>query len=198
MSLRWRLAVVCALALVLGSSALASVGPFEVVSRDSSTVLRLQLASQLQTAWESKDKGPSANRDVALYMRARRIRPTLTVSVPEYKTDFRLHVSMAPGSIELMDLYFNTKLNDRWSVRVGQYKIPFTRYRIQSFQRLTFVDWSIVTKYFGAERPRVVPVISIGPLPRLRETTENRIRVWRLQRCQCAGLARYRAGVGLR
>jgi hypothetical protein len=115
-------------------------------------VLRLQLAAQLQSAWESKDKGSGVERDESVYMKARRIRPTLSVTVPEYKTSFRLHLSTAPGSIELMDLYFDTRLKKDLTVRAGQYKIPFTRYRIQSFQRLTFVDWSIVTKYFGAER----------------------------------------------
>lgn len=136
----------------LSSSLFAGVGPFEITSPDSSTTLKFQLAAQLQTAWESKDYGPGRDRESTIYMKARRIRPTLTVSLPEYKTSFRLHLSTAPGSIELMDMYSDTKLSSRMTLRVGQYKIPFTRYRIQSFQRLTFVDWSIVTKYFGAER----------------------------------------------
>jgi len=85
-------------------------------------------------------------------MRARRIRSTFTVSRPEYETVFRLHLSPAPGSFELMDMYFNAGLTSQLQLRVGQYKMPFTRYRIQSFQRLTFVDWAIVTRYFGAGR----------------------------------------------
>lgn len=51
-----------------------------------------------------------------------------------------------------MDFYFDTRPAGAVNLRIGQYKIPFTRYRIQSFQRLTLVDWSIVTRYFGAER----------------------------------------------
>ncbi len=143
--------LVIAAAVAVCWSTASAVGPFEIVAPDS-TVLRLQLAAQLQSAWESKDKGSGVERDESVYMKARRIRPTLSVTVPEYKTSFRLHLSTAPGSIELMDLYFDTKLKRNLTVRAGQYKIPFTRYRIQSFQRLTFVDWSIVTKYFGAER----------------------------------------------
>jgi hypothetical protein len=129
-----------------------AIGPFEISSPDSGTVLRLQMASQLQTVLESKDEGTGKHRETELFMRARRIRPTLTVSVPKFQTTFKLHLSTAPGSIELMDLYFETKLFPQMSLRAGQYKIPFTRYRIQSFQRLTLVDWAIVTKYFGAER----------------------------------------------
>jgi hypothetical protein len=39
-----------------------------------------------------------------------------------------------------------------YQLRIGQCKVPFTRFRIQSFQRLTFADWPIVTKFFGGER----------------------------------------------
>lgn len=140
------------LVICLCPSLSVAIGPFEITSKDSSTTLRLQFAGQFQTAWESKDKGVGKEDDVALFMRARRIRPTFTISVPEYKTTFRLHLSAAPGSLELMDMYFNTVVTSQVQVRIGQYKIPFTRYRMQSFQRLTFADWSIMTKYFGAER----------------------------------------------
>ncbi len=129
-----------------------AVGPFEVSSPDSSTTIGLRLAAQLQTGWESDDQGVDQHRQTALFMRARRIRPTLTVSLPEYRAAFKLHLSAAPGAVELMDFHFDAAFKQHLQLRIGQYKIPFTRYRIQSFQRLTFVDWAIVTRYFGAER----------------------------------------------
>lgn len=52
----------------------------------------------------------------------------------------------------MLDFYFNYKLRGPHQARLGQVKVPFTRYRIQSFQQLTFVDWAIVSKAFGAER----------------------------------------------
>lgn len=138
--------------VLLWCSHASAIGPFEITAADSSATLRLQLAVQMLSAWESKDNGDHDNRDQSVSMKARRIRPTITVTIPDYKTRVYLHLSAAPGSIELMDLYFDTRLTKSLSVRAGQYKIPFTRYRIQSFQRLTFVDWSLVTRYFGAER----------------------------------------------
>ena len=51
-----------------------------------------------------------------------------------------------------MDFYFNYQIGRHLQLRYGQYKVPFTHYRIRSFQRLTFVDWAITTRYFGAER----------------------------------------------
>ncbi len=147
-----KIALITAGILCLWISPCAAIGPFEISSPDSSTTLKIQLAAQFLTAWENKDNGAGNDRESILYMKARRIRPTLTVSVPEYRISFKLHLSAAPGSIELMDFYSETKLSSLINFRLGQYKIPFTRYRIQSFQRLTFVDWAIVTKYFGAER----------------------------------------------
>ena len=51
-----------------------------------------------------------------------------------------------------MDFYLDYAAHPEARIRVGQSKIPFTRYRIQSFKNLQFVDWAITTKYFGAER----------------------------------------------
>jgi hypothetical protein len=135
-----------------GSMASAAIGPFEIVDPNGKAALKLNLSTQLQMVWENKDNGVGKERDNIAFMRARRIRPALTLSLPKYKTSFRLHLSASPGSIELMDLYSDSKLSSWTNMRIGQYKIPYTRYRIQSFQRLTFVDWAIVTKYFGAER----------------------------------------------
>ena len=129
-----------------------ALGPFEVSDPNDSVKLQLQLASQLLSVWESEDSGANGDRETSLVMKVRRIRPTLRLTLPDYRTSFKLHLSLAPGSVELMDFCFDATLSKHLRIRVGQYKIPFTRYRIQSFQRLTFVDWSLVTKYFGGER----------------------------------------------
>jgi hypothetical protein len=87
-----------------------------------------------------------------LRMRARRIRPIMGLNLPRKGLSFKLHLSAAPKSLELMDFYFEYRPVARLNLRVGQYKVPFTRYRIQSFRNLTFADWAIVTGAFGAER----------------------------------------------
>ena len=130
----------------------AGIGPVEIVDRDSTCLLSLKFAGQLRCQFESNDKGGSTNRSEKVYMEARRIRPVMSLTLREYNLSFRLHLSTAPGSLELMDFYFDYHCKRKLSFRLGQYKVPFTRYRIQSFQRLTLADWAAVTKYFGAER----------------------------------------------
>jgi hypothetical protein len=123
-----------------------------VESPDSTSSLRLQFAGQLRTQYESQDQGAGKARIDNVTMQARRIRTSAAVGLPRYGLSFKLQLSFAPDAAELMDAYFDYDVLCCASLRFGQFKVPFTRYRIQSFSRLTFADWAIVTKYFGAER----------------------------------------------
>ena len=129
-----------------------SVGPFELSSADGASKVRIQLALQLRTTFESRYRRSSANRLERTWMEARRVRLILSGTVLRSELSYRLHLSTAPGSLELMDFHFDYEFDRQLRLRYGQFKVPFTRYRIQSFQRLTFADWSLVTRYFGAER----------------------------------------------
>jgi len=130
----------------------SSLGPFEIYNADSSSSIRLQFAGQLRLTLDNRDNDSNVDRTSELFMNARRIRLTLNGTIYNHDISYKLHLSTAPKSLELMDFYFNYKFKPNLQFRFGQYKTPFTRYRIQSFQRLVFVDWAIVTKYFGAER----------------------------------------------
>ena len=55
--------IITILMISLSPSPATAVGPFEITSADSSFTLRMQFAGQLQTAWESKDKGYGKDRD---------------------------------------------------------------------------------------------------------------------------------------
>lgn len=131
---------------------LSSIGPFEISNADSTGKIRLQFAGQLRAQCETRDAGPGMERNEKSSTEARRIRLIFQGDFPQQNLTFKLHLSLAPGSLELMDIQFDYRWHGSNYIRIGQYKIPFTRYRIQSFQRLTFADWAIVTKFFGAER----------------------------------------------
>jgi hypothetical protein len=126
-------------------------GPFVLSSPDSLSQLRLRLFVQLLLEYTSADK-VDQDRSNTLVMYSRRIRPTVELNLAKPRLFFKLHLSTAPKSLELMDCYFDLGLKRDLFLRYGQYKVPFTLYRIESFQALTLVDWAIVTKGFGAER----------------------------------------------
>ena len=148
--------IMCILLAVVTSAVAAdrhhSVGSFKIYSADSSSYIRLQLTAQMRATYTSVDKGSAADRSNTFDMKARRIRPTLSGQLLDPRLTFKLHFSMAPGSIELLDLYFNYAWRKNLQFRSGVFKVPFTDYRIGSFSRLALPDWAVVTKYFGAER----------------------------------------------
>ena len=151
-SVRISLIGIAGAVLLMAVQAGASVGPFTIHSADSGSFLRFQTALQLRLQWEAKDAGAVGHSEDVVTLRVRRLRPVVSGSAWRREFSFRIHLSLAPGSAELMDAYFNYAFSGAMQLRAGQYKVPFTRYRIQSFQRLTLADWSRITKYFGAER----------------------------------------------
>jgi hypothetical protein len=130
----------------------AAPGPFVLSSPDSTSRLRLRFLGQMLLEYTSTDAGAGGDRSSTLVTHARRIRPIVELNLLRPKLLFRLHMSTAPKSLEMMDYYFDLNVRECLKLRYGQYKVPFTLYRIESFQALTLVDWAIVTKGFGAER----------------------------------------------
>ena len=130
----------------------AGIGPFEISNKDGSATMKIQFSAQLRMEYFNKDMGGNKDRDDKLTMEARRIRLSLggVVDVPDLS--YAVQLSFAPNSLELMDIYGNYKYCPCSQFRFGQFKVPFTEYRQESFSNLTLADWSILTKYFGAER----------------------------------------------
>jgi len=118
-------------------------------SSDGNNSITFGFVLQLQFQYTSKDNGNGGDRDNNTQFRFRRIRPIIKGKLINKNLSYKVQFSTAPGAIELVDAYINYKFNKHISLMVGQHKIPFTRYRTTSVQ---FVDWAIVTKYFGAER----------------------------------------------
>jgi len=144
---------VALLLLTLSSPAAAGQPPpaaprFQVVSKDGGSKVSLHLATQ--TRWQTDWKGPDHEADSqALF---RRIRPTVKGNLLSADTAWLLHLSTAPGSLELMDLWVDHTLHPQARTRVGVQKVPFTRHRLNSFKDRVVADWSYPTRYFGAER----------------------------------------------
>jgi hypothetical protein len=65
---------------------------------------------------------------------------------------FGVQLSTTPTALEILDWWMDGRILEQLQVRLGQYKVPFTRYRQQSFSKCLLVDWGNVTRPFGAER----------------------------------------------
>jgi len=142
-----------ALLLLATAPALAAPpSPPRFALRDGDSSLQFNLAAQLrwQTAWV--DPGDDRERTADSRALFRRIRPTVKGSLLSKETTWLLHLSTAPGSLELMDLWVDRRWAEQLSSRVGVMKVPFTRHRLNSFKDRVVTDWSFPTRYFGAER----------------------------------------------
>ncbi len=84
----------------------------------------------------------------------RRLRFVLSGHLGLPSLTYLLHMSTLPSSLELMDFYLDYRIAGWISIRAGNVKVPFTRYRNNSFKGLCMVDWGIVTQFFGAERQK--------------------------------------------
>ena len=96
------------------------IGPFVLESADQHHRLQLGLVGQLQLKWESKDKGADEAREHGISPRARRVRLTWRGHFVDRRLGFYLHLSTAPKSVELMDLYLDYRFADDARLRVGQ------------------------------------------------------------------------------
>lgn len=117
-------------------------------TKDRESSVELHLAAQMR--WQTDWPGPDHEADSEALLR--RIRPTLKGRLLSDATTWLLHLSTAPGSLELMDLWVDQGFHPQARVRLGAQKVPFSRYRLNSFKDLIVADWSYPTLYFGAER----------------------------------------------
>ena len=83
-------------------------------------------------------------------------------------------LNTTPAALELIDLWGEYALTPTLRLRAGQFKQPFTAYRMRSFTELAFVDWAIVTRPFGGERQLGVELHDRGA-PR---ATEFSVGLW--------------------
>lgn len=123
----------------------------EVATADGNTSLRLRFVAQLQLDYTMTDQGEDGlEHDASVFFR--RLRPDLTGTVLTRDLTYRLYLNIVPGALELMEYWVSYRFHDQAQLLVGTAKVPFTRYRLNSFPDLPFVDWSNPTRYFGAER----------------------------------------------
>ncbi|RLB56505.1 MAG: hypothetical protein DRJ42_03185 [Deltaproteobacteria bacterium] len=113
--------------------------------------VRFGFATQLRLALETDDIGGGIRVD-SVAASIRRLRTTLSGRILDDRLTFSFQLNSVPGAFELIDMWVDMEVHHLFRVRLGQMKIPFTRYRQQSFTRLLLVDWSDSTFYFGAER----------------------------------------------
>ena len=126
--------------------------------------LDLTLALQLLATVLSAATG--VDRHTSFDVGPRRMRFYPRGSFLNRRLQFGVQLNATPGSLEILDWWIGVRLLEQLQVRSGQFKIPFTRYRYQSFSRCLLVDWGNLTRTFGAERQIGIMLHNSGSGPR--------------------------------
>lgn len=75
---------------------------------------------------------------------------------------YRLQAEFAGASVSLLDFIIDYKFSDIFSIRAGQYKIPYNREELTSAGELEFVDRSVINSYFSPARD-IGMNVTLGP-----------------------------------
>jgi hypothetical protein len=137
------------IAMTSGADAYAAAPEVPAIEArsESDDVVRLGLLLQATGSW-----GRQGDEPTGAQASWRRVRPKISATLLERRLDVATQWSFTPRAVELLDAHAELEAAPALRVRVGQYKIPFTRYRMGSIAELALVDWPRLTKFFGGER----------------------------------------------
>lgn len=124
----------------------------ELRTEDGDSSIRFQIATQLRWTYTNEDGGPGQPATSDNDIRFRRLRLIFGGSLVSRDFSYKLHFNLVPGAMELMDFFIDYRFADQFALRFGQWKVPFTRYRLGSWATRPTLEWSNPTRWFGAER----------------------------------------------
>jgi len=128
------------------------LGPVRIPVGKTDDWIGIGLALQMEFDYEQQFEGAGFPKTSIETLEFRRVRFTLSSSFIEGRIKSRFQINLTPSAFELIDLWFAFTRFKFATFRLGQFKIPYDRYRAQSFASLSFADWAPTTRMFGSER----------------------------------------------
>jgi hypothetical protein len=138
------------------------LGPVRIRIGETNDWLGIGFATQMEFQDEETFAGAGAERDSVQRLEFRRIRFSLSSSFIEGRIQSRFQINLTPSAFELIDMWFSFTRFKFATLRLGQFKIPYDRYRAQSFAALSLIDWAPTTRMFGSERQVGLEVLASG------------------------------------
>lgn len=128
------------------------LGPVRIPVGKTNDWIGIGFAAQMEFRYYQQLETAGFPRTSTETLEFRRIRFSLSSSFIEGRIRSRFQINLTPSAFELIDLWFAFTRFKFATFRIGQFKIPYDRYRAQSFAALSFVDWAPTTRMFGSER----------------------------------------------
>ena len=128
------------------------LGPVRIKVGKTDDWIGIGFATQMEFEYDQQLDSAGFPKASTETLEFRRIRFTLSSSFIEGRITSRFQINLTPSAFELIDMWFAFTRFKFATFRIGQFKIPYDRYRAQSFAALSFVDWAPTTRMFGSER----------------------------------------------
>jgi hypothetical protein len=138
------------------------LGPVRIKVGKTNDWIGIGFATQLQFEYDQQFATAGFPKQSSETLEFRRIRTTLSSSFIDGRIRSRFQINMTPSAFELIDMWFAFTRFKFATFRVGQFKIPYDRYRAQSFAALSLVDWAPTTTMFGSERQVGAEMLGTG------------------------------------
>ena len=138
------------------------LGPVRIRIGESEDWIGIGFATQLEFEYDQQFATAGFPKDSTETLEFRRIRTTLSSSFIDGRIRSRFQINMTPSAFELIDMWFAFTRFKFATFRMGQFKIPYDRYRAQSFAALSLIDWAPTTRMFGSERQVGAEMLGIG------------------------------------
>jgi hypothetical protein len=128
------------------------LGPVRIRVGKTDDWIGIGFAAQLEFEYDQNFDSAGFPKESNEFLEFRRIRFTLSSSFIDGRIRSRFQVNFTPSAFDLIDMWFAFTRFKFATFRVGQYKIPFDRYRATSYAALSLIDWPPTTRMFGSER----------------------------------------------
>ncbi|MFW2389961.1 MAG: hypothetical protein ACN4G0_16600, partial [Polyangiales bacterium] len=128
------------------------LGPVRIKVGKTEDWIGVGFATQMEFEYDQQFEGAGFQKLSSETLEFRRIRTTLSSSFIEGRIRSRFQINLTPSAFELIDMWFSFTRFKFATFRLGQFKIPYDRYRAQSFAALSMIDWAPTTRMFGSER----------------------------------------------
>ena len=138
------------------------LGPVRIKIGKTDDWIGIGFATQLEFEYDQQFATAGFPKESVETLEFRRIRTTLSSSFIDGRIRSRFQINMTPSAFELIDMWFAFTRFKFATFRLGQFKIPYDRYRAQSFAALSLVDWAPTTRMFGSERQVGAEMLGIG------------------------------------
>jgi len=138
------------------------LGPVRIKVGKTEDWIGIGFAAQMEFEYEQQFAGAGIPSASSTTLEFRRIRTTLSSSFIDGRIQSRFQINMTPSAFELIDMWFSFTRFKFATFRMGQFKIPYDRYRAQSFAALSLVDWAPTTRMFGSERQVGAEMLASG------------------------------------